>query len=43
MISRHFDTANHLTGPPDFWTGRFPKKHADQAPKFMHHPRMGRG
>ena len=43
MNSRYFDTDHHLTEPPDFWTGRFPKKLADRAPRFMQHPVMGPG
>ena len=43
MLPYYFDTDQHLTEPPNFWTGRFPKKHADLAPTFMHHPELGPG
>ncbi|MSQ24810.1 MAG: amidohydrolase [Dehalococcoidia bacterium] len=43
MLPMYFDTDHHLTEPPDFWTGRFSKKHADKSPFFMHHPELGPG
>src|SRR5437879_5993328 len=42
-IPKYFDTDQHLTEPPDFWTGRIPKKFAEREPRFMHHPTMGPG
>ncbi len=43
MLPFYFDTDQHLTEPPDFWTGRFSKKHSDMAPTFMHHAELGPG
>ena len=43
MLPLMLDTDHHLTEPPDFWTGRFSKKHADKSPTFMHHPELGPG
>ncbi len=43
MQPLYFDLDHHLTEPPDFWNGRFSKKHEHLAPKFMHHPELGPG
>ncbi len=43
MLPKYFDTDQHLTEPPDFWTGRFSKKFAEREPKFMHHHSQGPG
>ena len=43
MLPLIFDTDQHLTEPPDFWTDRFPKRFQDQAPAFLDHPEMGPG
>jgi len=43
MIPKYFDTDQHITQPPDFWTGRFAKKFADKEPRFINHEKFGPG
>ena len=43
MLPKYVDTDQHVTEPPDFWTGRFSKKFAEREPKFTQHATLGPG
>ena len=41
MLTRIFDTDQHITEPPDFWTSRAPAKFQHRVPQVVQSEELG--